>query len=237
MAESGSEKSRKKKRQVLVVTAHPDDECMFFGPTICSMVAARHTEVHLLCMSTGNYYQCGDERREELRKSCSILGIAESNLYIVDHKDLQDGGDNCWECNLIADIVNKHVQEYDINWVVTFDDYGISGHPNHKALYSGVECLMQRESTDRNRLEAYSLTSTNIIRKYSSFLDVAYSSAVACMSSDTFFISSWGDIFKAQRAMYAHTSQFVWFRILYILFSRYMIVNTLEPICPLLDSY
>lgn len=36
---------------VLLLTAHPDDECMFFGPTL---QALRHpTRVHVLCLSTG----------------------------------------------------------------------------------------------------------------------------------------------------------------------------------------
>jgi N-acetylglucosaminylphosphatidylinositol deacetylase len=39
-------------RHVLILTAHPDDECMFFGPTITSLVRAK-TRVHVLCLSTG----------------------------------------------------------------------------------------------------------------------------------------------------------------------------------------
>ena len=40
--------------RVLFVTAHPDDECMFFGPTILSAVSLnRNTPPYLLCLSTG----------------------------------------------------------------------------------------------------------------------------------------------------------------------------------------
>lgn len=38
--------------RVLVVTAHPDDECMFFAPTIIQLVAL-NVDVHLLCLSKG----------------------------------------------------------------------------------------------------------------------------------------------------------------------------------------
>lgn len=38
-------------KSVLVVTAHPDDECMFFSPTIINL--QRLSKVHLLCLSTG----------------------------------------------------------------------------------------------------------------------------------------------------------------------------------------
>ena len=32
-------------------TAHPDDECMFFGPALCRVL--RDHEVHVLCLSNG----------------------------------------------------------------------------------------------------------------------------------------------------------------------------------------
>lgn len=38
--------------RVLIVTAHPDDECMFFAPTIIQLVEL-HASVHLLCLSQG----------------------------------------------------------------------------------------------------------------------------------------------------------------------------------------
>ena len=44
-----------KSREVLVVTAHPDDECMFFAPTILQLVQEANTKLNLLCLSTGWY--------------------------------------------------------------------------------------------------------------------------------------------------------------------------------------
>ena len=38
-------------KRVLIITSHPDDEVMFFGPTILGLV--RRCEVFLLCMSPG----------------------------------------------------------------------------------------------------------------------------------------------------------------------------------------
>ena len=41
-------------KQVLILTAHPDDECMFFGPTITALRSgSSKTRVHVLCLSTG----------------------------------------------------------------------------------------------------------------------------------------------------------------------------------------
>lgn len=39
--------------RALIVTAHPDDECMFFAPTIIRLGELNAT-VHLLCLSEGN---------------------------------------------------------------------------------------------------------------------------------------------------------------------------------------
>lgn len=41
-------------RRVLIVTAHPDDECMFFGPTILTLTQRNEPcTVYLLCLSNG----------------------------------------------------------------------------------------------------------------------------------------------------------------------------------------
>lgn len=39
-------------KRVLIVIAHPDDECMFFGPTIFRL-CEQGAEVYLLCLSNG----------------------------------------------------------------------------------------------------------------------------------------------------------------------------------------
>jgi len=38
-------------QRVLVITAHPDDECMFFSPSILNL--QRSCTVQILCLSTG----------------------------------------------------------------------------------------------------------------------------------------------------------------------------------------
>lgn len=38
--------------RALIVTAHPDDECMFFAPTIIQLIKL-NASVHLLCLSEG----------------------------------------------------------------------------------------------------------------------------------------------------------------------------------------
>lgn len=59
---------------ILLVTAHPDDECMFFTPSVRHFVG-RGDRVDLICLSTGNFDGLGELRRKELVKSALILGI------------------------------------------------------------------------------------------------------------------------------------------------------------------
>lgn len=70
--------------QVLLVIAHPDDECMFFGPTLTSLRTLTRSKVHVLCLSTGNADGLGSLRKKELVKSCQILGVPASHVKSLD---------------------------------------------------------------------------------------------------------------------------------------------------------
>jgi len=41
--------------RVMFVTAHPDDECMFFAPTILTLTRSGQYDVFLLCLSSGDF--------------------------------------------------------------------------------------------------------------------------------------------------------------------------------------
>ncbi|XP_077996269.1 N-acetylglucosaminyl-phosphatidylinositol de-N-acetylase-like [Glandiceps talaboti] len=214
-------KNRLSDKNVMIITAHPDDECMFFAPTILHF-----KEKHLVCFSSGNYYGHGEVRRKELYKSCSILGVPQQNISIIDNSNLQDDPNIVWDEDLLSNLILDKIQKNQIQVVITFDDYGVSGHSNHISLFKAVKKLSSQNQLPPN-VEAYSLQSIPIWRKYLLLLDLPISYVEP---QDLLFVSSWSGVWKAQKAMYAHWSQFVWFRILYILFSRYMVVNTLTPI-------
>lgn len=60
-------------KRVLLVIAHPDDECLFFGPTILKLTKSAHCDFHLLCLSSGNHYKKGAQRKLELKVILSYL--------------------------------------------------------------------------------------------------------------------------------------------------------------------
>lgn len=43
-------------KRILFVIAHPDDECMFFGPTVLHYTRRKNSLVYLLCLSTGQLH-------------------------------------------------------------------------------------------------------------------------------------------------------------------------------------
>lgn len=203
--------------RVLLVTAHPDDEVMFFGPTILGLLSAG-CQLYLLVLSPGR--EPGHTRKQELYRSCHILGLASQNIVIVRHTKLRDDPSVRWREELVSSIVTRQVTSLNIDTVITFDRQGVSGHKNHIALYYGVLCSALENVTTT----VYSLTSVNILRKYSSVLDVPMSFLLC----PTVFVSSLAQWWTIQRAMMAHHSQYTWFRKLYMVFSRYTLINTLE---------
>ncbi|KAK4018127.1 hypothetical protein OUZ56_000195 [Daphnia magna] len=144
----------KKPSNVLFVIAHPDDECMFFGPSITAMVQPslsnsssrrkQAKDVYILCLSDGNANGLGEARREELKKSCKILGLADSNVLIHNGPVFfEDSQNSVWDSKAVADTLHLYIKKLNIDSIITFDKDGISGHLNHKSIYHGVLQLMK----------------------------------------------------------------------------------------------
>ncbi|XP_054065313.1 N-acetylglucosaminyl-phosphatidylinositol de-N-acetylase isoform X3 [Rissa tridactyla] len=126
--------------RALLVTAHPDDEAMFFAPTVLGLGKAGARPA-VLCCSPGNYYHQGEIRKKELEQSCFLLGIPASDITVIDHRDLPDNPAVEWDTQLLAAFVLKHIETNSINLVVTFDAGGVSGHANHISLYTALRYL------------------------------------------------------------------------------------------------
>lgn len=211
--------------RALVVTAHPDDECMFFAPTIIRLVELK-ASVQVLCLSEGNYYNEGARRKQELLNSCAVLGIPASGVTIVNHEKLPDDPRAEWSVSLVSSVIVRHIQAHSVNMVLTFDGRGVSGHANHTAIHKAVSHLASTGQVP-NDCCLLSLVTVGLLRKYIAFLELPLSwllpSCLCCI------IGSQG-YRRAKAAMLCHRSQLLWFRYLYIIFSRYMFVNTFQMI-------
>eukprot|EP00741_Cyanophora_paradoxa_P016570 tig00020927_g16000.t1 len=219
--------------RVLLVVAHPDDECMFFTPTLLALRESG-ADVHALCLSTGNAAGLGRTRAEEMAKSCASFGICEDRASVVDDPCLQDGPRENWDHDHIADVVAEHVRRWGINKLVTFDPYGVSGHPNHGAACRGVRRFAARERSSGRAVQAYELESVGLLRKYIGPLDVPLHAALAALgvrraAGEEMAVALRAGPAAALRAMRCHASQLVWFRRLFVVFSRFVYLNVLRP--------
>ena len=112
----------KQRELTVVVTAHPDDESMFFVPTVSSLVrSARSSDtttdtsdvshhVWLLCLTTGNYNRLGRVRAQELQCAAdAILGLDRTILLNDDR--FPDGPDTVWDVQVVADAIQVALSE------------------------------------------------------------------------------------------------------------------------------
>jgi len=100
--------------RVLLVTAHPDDETIFFSPTLNALQRAG-TRVSILCLSTGNADGLGMMRRREIQAAGKALKVAD--VYVRDSPCLQDGKTNRWEPEVVSSFVRDHCRKFPVNAV------------------------------------------------------------------------------------------------------------------------
>jgi N-acetylglucosaminylphosphatidylinositol deacetylase len=127
-----------------------------------------------------------------------------------------------WNPDIVADEIKRFLRskggESEITTIVTFDEHGVSDHPNHKAVHFGAKKVQEGEDYP---VDVLTLSTVNMCRKYMSYGDI--------MNLDPFdwhFINF--DFGYVLRAMSCHASQFVWYRKLFIAFSRYSWVSSFK---------
>lgn len=143
-------------RTIQVLIAHPDDEVMFFAPSIVELSKPKYkNNITLTCLSVGNDQGLGETRYNELVRSLQILGIEDFEI-VNDETKFKDSMELEWDADKIAEYISK-----DTDVILTFDKFGISNHPNHKSLYHGAIA---------SKKPVYALKSWNMAEKYSSTL-------------------------------------------------------------------
>ena len=197
---------------VLLLTAHPDDEAMFFAPTLRALQRDERS-VHILCLSRGR--EEGAVREKELKASCKALGVASHEVG-----SFVDGPEQEWKPQDVAQRIEATVKALGkVRSILTFDEGGVSGHPNHIACARGVQHWRQQGQRTCNVL---CLHSTWLPWKYGGLLQALLS--VVVLPHDVFFLSLEPLlVWRLMRTCY--TSQFTWYRRLYCLASRYVYLN------------
>lgn len=170
-----------------------------------------------------------------------------------------------WEVDAVEQAVRKHLEAWEVDavrplpcppnsnarslgvfvlQVITFDDYGVSGHANHRALSSALRCVLSvfaetlsltSERLSRSALarsdpsfpRVFAVQSTSVLAKYTSLLLLPFTLLQrvwpsSSRSRDALFVNSLAQYRATRRSFDAHQSQAVWFRSLFVSFSRYL---------------
>lgn len=232
----------------ILVIAHPDDESMFFVPTLRSLKARGET-FWILCLTTGDYDGLGTIRSKEMQQAGVLLG-AEKTIVCDTLRDHPTQRWNVEEVHRqIQNMLSKGLDDNN-TWsrliLITFDECGVSGHINHIDTFHGVCALVNgrkdlevpsKKSTIP--IEAWTLRSeNNIVSKYvpllswlvlllSQFVKVSTAKVDSKYRTYRLYEPYWN-----WKAMATHQSQFVWYRRLFVVFSCYTYVNILTRVGP-----
>jgi len=221
-----------------LVIAHPDDETMFFSPWIRTFLRRRRSNVEglfVLCLSNGNGDGLGKVREKEILEASVCLGMRKENIKVIQDSRLPDGLKNVWKTEAIREHVLKFVKSNKISTLLTFDDFGVSGHINHIGCSQGVQetapdnvavWILRSTQSNSNSLLGYIF---GLVHKYMGPLGIVLDDLLSCFESSKPVKINVTN-FEPRviwNAMASHQSQFVWYRRLFIIFSHFVYSNTL----------
>ena len=232
---------------LLLVTAHPDDECLFFAPTLRILDRRFHFNLSLLVFSRGNHKGLGETRALELTRSCLTLNIPIQRCVSLDLSNVKDDPKIWWPEEQLIPTIEQFIRQWSIDFLVSFDHSGVSGHINHRAVGAAVRSINKNKNSSTIQM-SYELKSVSLLRKYSSWMDfyVVFFSLIPRLlhsflsffipfhwfppvdSSRALLISSPADYLRSRSAFACHQTQFSWDRHIYLITSRYMLVNELH---------
>ncbi|KIV99431.1 uncharacterized protein PV09_08863 [Verruconis gallopava] len=242
-------------KRILLLIAHPDDEAMFFAPTLLALSRPElGNHIKILCLSSGDADGLGETRKKELVKSGLHLGLrSEDDIMVIEDPNFPDSMTTTWDAVLITKLLTstfaptmsklsaKERPKANIDVLITFDADGVSSHPNHKSLYHGCVHFLRSLMVGRSGWDCpvtlYTLATVPLVRKYLGIFDapatlvsaVVGEKKVGDRPTPLLFVSNIADWRTAQGAMTtAHKSQMRWFRWGWIGLSRYMVINNLS---------
>ncbi|CCK72107.1 N-acetylglucosaminylphosphatidylinositol deacetylase KNAG_0J00240 [Huiozyma naganishii CBS 8797] len=234
---------------VNLVIAHPDDEVMFFAPSLINLneqIRDPSTVFNIICFSNGGADGLGNVREQELSDSIAMLLPTRNTSIVV--LDFKDGMKEKWDVKEMIAKLRNIVPKLGHNVLLTFDGKGVSGHLNHIACYRAA-LGYYNEFKSKQKLTVLSLQSysKNIVKKYSSYIweliKLLYSSWVPSRLGNvlpkrgsnvarkiTIFSTYPQYVLSLAAMLNAHKTQVVWFRYGWWFFSRLVFVNDLDVI-------
>lgn len=129
---------------LMVITAHPDDESLYCGGLIARYARGKPVIVTLTRGGSGRALGMCDRddlpsvREKELCKAAQELGVAHADVH-----DLPDGQLASYADQAVA-LVEESLRRWRPTLVVTFGPNGMNGHPDHMAAHRVVLAALDR---------------------------------------------------------------------------------------------
>jgi LmbE family N-acetylglucosaminyl deacetylase len=133
---------------LLAIFAHPDDESFGMAGTLAKAAAAG-VRTALVCVTAGEAGKSAGladspqalarVRAGELQCAANAMGIADLTLL-----DYPDGGAEGWDLEALATRLADQMYRIRPDVIVTFDEHGITRHPDHMALHRGVRLAIAK---------------------------------------------------------------------------------------------
>lgn len=146
-----------KARKIVGVFAHPDDESLLAGGTL-ARYAAESVQVTVLCCTGGEAGEnwdpsvdptaLSDVRRAELQEACRRLGVQQVELLEFLDSGIPARGDDGSLAAAALDEVAARIRailaRHDPDVVITHDEAGGYGHPDHVRVSEATTLAVQR---------------------------------------------------------------------------------------------
>ena len=233
------------KKPFILLHAHPDDEVMFFLPTLLTvrdnMDPELFRESHLVCMTSSSVIRANEyikSAQEVLQKDSATTHVVHNSRYddfcpnrqeIVSlHLDtVFDGFNYTWDekevTNVLLNLIgSSKVEDLSRYNIITFDNYGVSGHPNHISCYSTAKSLHKQCSS----INVFTLQSVSLIEKYVPaifvnkliFTSSSFNGIVITRPCSSTLQHAFKNIYLSQKT---------WYRSIFALISSYVRINKL----------
>lgn len=210
---------------VSLVIAHPDDEIMFFNQFLLALNKLKNDadgqfknkeegclKINIICLTNGdNENKYGKLRENELIDSCKTLlsnYTLDFNMFIHIGSFVDSMTEN-WNITEVQQYLSKIINCNNNGLIVTFDQFGISSHVNHRTCNEAV--LKQYSSSES--IHIWTLKTPSFFQKYMGALVLLYqnqnaaSNRITLQNYDIYQV-----IFLIGIMGHVHKSQMVWYR-------------------------
>jgi len=217
------EKERHLIGSVLIIIAHPDDEIMFYTPTLKNLIS-KNIKIKILCLSNGNYDGLGKLREEEFKNVSNELKLNDNKILNI--PELQDNITQKWDPSIVSKQIENFLHDNnDIKTILTFDQNGVTKHPNHISCYNGLMYYIQKNTEElRNKgIKIFTLDSYNFLIQYT----IQIPGLLALVKSYSYFSLTF---LTSYNLMSLYKTQFNLLRRAHVVLSGYSYFNSFSKI-------